>query len=198
METLIEHKQATFSYGPPKYTGQRMSKAGFLQWEPDDMYVYEYNEGVLEPAFSMRQDENYLLTNIENQFFKTTDFLAGVRLRAEMDAWVTDQQMRRPDVSFFSKQQLQLMDAGVDVVPGFVIEFGSVSDDVQKSLTKLHQYFDAGVQVVWWVYPLYKEVYVYTSPKTVIICTDTDVLSAAPALPDFQLTVAELFRQQQS
>lgn len=170
-----------------------MSKASFLQWESDDMYVYEYNEGVLEPTFSMRQDENYLLTNIENQFFKTTDFQAGVRLRAEMDAWVTNQQMRRPDVSFFSKQQLQLMDAGTDVVPGFVIEFASASDDVQKGLTKLHQYFDAGVQVVWWVYPLYEEVYVYTSPKNVIICTDDDLLSAAPAFSGFQMTVTTLF-----
>ncbi len=193
METLLEHKPNTFFYGSPKYAGQRMSKTSFLQWEPDDRYVYEYNEGILEPTFSMRQDENYLLTNIENRFFETTDFQAGVRLRAEMDAWVTDEQMRRPDVSFFSKQQLQLMDAGADVVPGFVIEFASVSDDVQKGLTKLHQYFDAGVQVVWWVYPLYKEVYVYTSPKNVVICTDDDILSAAAVLPGFQMTVADLF-----
>ena len=64
-----------------------------------------------------------------------------------------------------------------------------------KSLIKLHEYFDAGVQVVWWVYPLYKEVYVYTSPKTVTICTDDDTLSAAPALPELTMTVAELFRK---
>jgi Uma2 family endonuclease len=51
------------------------------------------------------------------------------------------------------------------------------------------------VQAIWWVYPLYKEVYVYTSPKTVIICTDDDVLSAAPALPELTMTVAELFKR---
>ena len=87
------------------------------------------------------------------------------------------------------------MNTGEKIIPGFVVEFASKTDNELVSLTKRHAYFDAGVQVIWWVYPAFREVYVYTSPKTVTICTDDDMLSAAPALPDFQLTVAELFRR---
>lgn len=182
-----------FDYGVPKYAGMQMSKAEFLRWESDDNYIYEFSEGVLVPKTGMRQEEDYLLTNLENQFFKTSAFQQGGRLRAEMDTDLTEQQMRRPDVSFYTAEQIRQMHSGQNVVPGFVVEFASKSDNDLDNLIKRHQYFNAGVQVVWWVYPSVQEVYMYTSPKTVTICTDNDVLSAAPALPELQLTVKELF-----
>lgn len=182
-------------YGVPKYAGLTMTKDDFLRWESDDNYVYEFNNGVLEPTTGMRQDEDYLLTNIENLFYQTDSFRTGDRLRAEMDVWPTQKQMRRPDIAYFTADQLRLMAAGSKVVPSFVVELGSETDSEIKTLIKRHEYFAAGVKVVWWVYPLYKEVHVYTSPKTVTICTDDDMLSAAPALPELMMTVAELFRK---
>ena len=182
-------------YGVSKYAGQTMTKADFLRWESDDNYVYEFIDGILEPITGMRQDENYLLTHLENAFLTTDSFRQGVRLRSEMDVWVTETQMRRPDVAFYSADQIQQVAVGENAIPSFVVEFGSESDNELKSIRKRHEYFDAGVQVLWWVFPLYQEVYVYTSPKTVTICTDNDILSAAPALPDLQMTVAELFRR---
>ncbi|AQG78987.1 hypothetical protein [Spirosoma montaniterrae] len=44
-------------YGIPKYAGLTMTKAEFLRWESDDNYVYEFNNGVLEPTTSMKQIE---------------------------------------------------------------------------------------------------------------------------------------------
>lgn len=185
----------TDRYGAPRYAGQRMAKADFLRWESDDNYVYEYNNGLLEPTTAMRQNETYLYRVIEDYFFSTNTFLEGGRLWGEIDVWLSEKQMRRPDISYFSANQISLMAAGSNVIPHFVIELASESDNDLRNLTKLHEYFEAGVQVVWWVYPMFQEVYVYTSPKTVTIATDTDVLSAAPALPDFQMTVAALFKR---
>jgi len=193
MEAIRETEGPFHSYGMPRYAGLNMTKAEFLRWESDDNYVYEFNDGLLEPTTGMRQDENYLSTNLENVFFETASFRSGNRLRAEMDFWVTDKQMRRADVSYFTIEQLQQMQTGQRVVPGFVIEFASESDNERVSLTKRHEYFVAGIQAIWWVYPEFKEVYVYTSPKTVTICTDNDELSAAPVLLDFRLTVEDLF-----
>lgn len=184
-----------YQYGIPKYAGHRMTKADFLRWESDDNYVYEFNDGVLEPTISMRQDEIYLLDAIENQFFQTNAFRKGGRLRGEIDVWVNAQQMRRPDASYFSEGQIRSMAAGENVVSSFMIEFVSKSDDAQKYIRKLNEYFQAGVQVVWLVFPTDQIVYVYTSPKTVTICTDDDLLSAAPALPELTMKVAELFKR---
>ncbi|MFD2573767.1 hypothetical protein ACFSUS_24225 [Spirosoma soli] len=185
----------TDRYGIPKYAGQRMAKADFLHWESDDNYVYEYNNGTLEPTTSMRQDEDYLLTNLENHFFQTDAFKEGSRLRAEMDIWLTEKQMRRHDVSYFTADQLKGMAAGENEIAKFTIEFSSESDDMAKSIKNYTRILRQAFRWCGGFYPLFKEVYVYTSPKTVTICTDTDILNAAPALPELQLTVDELFRR---
>jgi Uma2 family endonuclease len=190
---IAEQTPAAFRDGIPRYAGVRMTKAEFLNWESDDNYIYEFNAGVLEPKKGMRQDENYLLTNLENKFFQTRFFQQGGRLRAEMDTDLTDEQTRRPDVSFFTSEQIRQMNTGQPVIPSFVVEFSSATDNEWKSILKRHEYFDAGVQVLWWVYPSVKEVHLYTSPKAVTICTGDDVLQASPVLPDLQLTVNELF-----
>ena len=134
-----------------------------------------------------------MLRQLTRLFNQTEAYRQGGELVAEVDLWLTDEQMRRPDVAFMSAQQYQAIADGQLTVPAFVIEFASETDSEQKSNQKRHEYFDAGVQVVWWVFPIYKEVYVYTSSKQVTICTDDDVLRAAPALPAFSLTVTELF-----
>lgn len=90
-----------YQYGVPKYAGHRMSKADSLRWESDDNYVYEFNDGVLEPTTGMRQDEVYLFDAIEDRFFQTNAFREGGRLRGEIDVWVNKRRIRRPDASYF-------------------------------------------------------------------------------------------------
>lgn len=182
-------------YGVPKYAGQTMEKVDFLRWKSDDNYVYEFNNGILEPTTGMRQDEILLFKRISRYFSQTNAYQTGGELLAEVDVWLTEKQMRRPDIAYYTTDQIDLIGISELVIPNFVIELASDSDSELKSLIKRHEYFDAGVQVVWWIYPAFKEVYVYTSPKTVTICTDNDVLSAAPALPELQLTVEELFQK---
>lgn len=132
-----------------------------------------------------------MLYNLESKFFQTTSFGQGGRLRVELGIDLANS----PDVSYFTADQIRQMRERQNVVPLFVVEFASKSDNDLESLIKRHQYFNAGVQVVWWVYPSVQEVHLYTSPKTVTICTGTDPLSAAPALPELQLTVDEFFER---
>ena len=195
METILELKSIAYDYGVPKYAGQTMTKADFLRWESDDNYVYELDNGILEPTTGMKQEEVLMLIQLTRRFQRTSAYEREGELVGEMDVVLLNDQVRRPDVAYYTGEQIQLIATGVTAIPGFVVEFGSVTDNELTSIKKRHEYFDAGVQVVWWVFPLYKEVYVYTSPKTVTICTDDDVLSAAPALPELQMTVADLFKR---
>jgi Uma2 family endonuclease len=189
MTVYVQHNP----YGVAKYAGVQMTMEEFLRWESDDNYVYEFNNGTLEPTTTLKQNEAFILNNLENRFFDTEAFQAGGRLRGEIDVLVSATQMRHPDISYFTKGQFTDMVAGKNAVPTFAIELISEYDDIRKYIRKLHEYFNAGMQVVWLVFPEEREVYVYTSPKQVVICSDNDLLSAAPALRDFQLTVAELF-----
>lgn len=184
---------STPNVGIPKHAGRRMTKQEFLKWESDDAFVYEFNDGILEPTLSMKPEEIPLINRLMRQFFATAAFRAGGTLMPEADCWLTEKQMRRPDASFYAQEQLAALARGEQPIPTFVIELISETDEHYKTTTKLREYFEAGVQVVWWIFPPFKTVEVYTSPKTVVIATDDDLVSAAPALPDYELKVSDLF-----
>jgi hypothetical protein len=46
--------------------------------------------------------------------------------------------------------------------------------------------------VVWVIFPTLKKVEVYRSLRDISICFDSDICSAAPVLPDFQISVDKL------
>ncbi len=143
----------------------------------------------------MRLSEEYTLFNLETAFARTESYRHGGRLRAEMEIWVTDEQMRRPDIAFFSAEQRQQASRGEDVIPAFVVELLSESDGTRTHHKKVSEYFAAGVTVVWWVNPELELVYIFTSPKNITVATGSDPVSAAPALPDLHITAEELFRR---
>ena len=178
----------------PKYAGQSMEKARFMRWESDDEFVYEWSDGILEPITSMKQEEIFICRNITDAFYSTLAFRQRARLLQEIDCWLTDKQMRRPDLSFYTDDQIRRTALGERVIPSFVIELLSEFDDIMKVEKKLQEYFQAGVQVVWLIFPPYQKVHVYTSPKTVLIATDNDPISAAPAVNDLLMTAQDVFR----
>ena len=186
---------STPNVGIPKHAGRRMTKQEFLKWESDDAFVYEFNDGILEPTPSMKPEEKLLVKRLTRRFLSTNAFQNGGELMPEMDCWVTEKQMRRPDLSCYTESQIVQDALGnqPSSIPAFVIELISETDEHYKTTTKLREYFEAGVQVVWWIFPPFKTVEVYTSPKTVVIATDDDLISAAPALPDYELKVSDLF-----
>ncbi len=189
METMEIVRDVT-----PKYAGQRMDKAHFMRWESDDEFVYEWSDGILEPTTSMKQEEIFITRNILKAFRNTALYQQDALLLEEIDCWLTDKQMRRPDLSLYTDEQIKRTAMGARVVPAFVIELLSEFDDIMKVEKKLLEYFQAGVQVVWWVFPPYRKVHVYTSPKSVVIATDTDSISAAPAIPDLVMKTNDVFQ----
>ena len=191
METeLIEEKVI------PKgtYDGLTMSKEDFLTWRPDDEpFVYEFNDGIIESKPGMKQNEAKIVRNIEDNFYETTAFRQRSRLLTEFDCWVTERQMRRPDMALYTNEQIDRMGEGKREIPTFVIEIISEYDEFGQMNTKLREYFAAGVQVVWWIVPGFDMVHAFTSPKTITIATDDDALSMMPVLPDFNANVRGIF-----
>ena len=195
METL-ELPQPTDLLTGSKYGGLMMAKADFLRWESDDdKFVYEFDNGILDPTRSMQQKEAHIIANMNYTFYTTSAFQQRAQLIPEIDVWVNDSQRRRPDLAFFTADQIRSMANGQNEIPAFAIEILSDYDEVNKQLKKFNEYFAAGVQVVWWIIPDLNMVYCYTSPKTIIVATGADSLSAAPVIPDLALTVNELFRR---
>lgn len=166
----------------------------FLDWEPQDGYKYEWNDGELIRFEHMKQRHLNILRTLGTLFFRTEAFQNRGWLAPEQDVMPTGIQMRRPDLAYFSGAQIDASSSAAEgLIPTFVIEVISPTDDAVKVDEKVADYFKAEVQVVWHIYPETEAVYIYTSRRKVGIYVEDDICSAQPALPDFEISVNDLF-----
>jgi Uma2 family endonuclease len=106
---------------------------------------------------------------------------------------------RRPDVAFVSfarwplNRPMPTRDNAWDVVPDLAIEVISPFNLAGESVQKVREYFQAGVLLVWVVYPEEREVYVYESRTRIRVLTADDALDGGTVLPGFQLRLDRLF-----
>jgi len=166
--------------------------AEFMLWEPEDGFKYEWNDGELIKFTGMNRKQLYIYEVLNNIFIEKGLWKRGTFV-AEYDTMLTGIQMRRPDIAYLTKEQVANTKKEIDEIPEFVIEVISTTDNHYKLEDKITEYFMHGVQVVWIILPEHKMVYVYTSRKTVKICTDDDICSANPVLPEFEISVNQLF-----
>ena len=105
---------------------------------------------------------------------------------------------RRPDLAFISFERwardrpIPDEDAW-DVVPDLVVEVISRSNTAVDVHTKIREYFNAGVRLVWVIYPKAGELYAYDGPASVRILERHDSVDGAPVLPGFRFPLANLF-----
>ncbi len=172
-----------------------MSKTAFLNWNPDDGFLYEYDNGFAEQVSGTKKTERYIISNIQDKFSKTQAFHERAKLFEESDVWVTGEQKRIPDMAFFTRDEILDSANSGNPIPAFVVELISPTDKADKIETKVIEYFNAGVQVIWHVFPALRMVRIFTSIKSNTTHFETDSFDAAPAVPDLQMTVDELFAQ---
>ena len=165
----------------------------FQEWESVDGYKYEWNDGKIIRFGKLKKKHLFIIRRLQQLFFRTIAFSKGASLIMEQDVMLSGIQMRRPDLAYFSGQQIDAsVTSSYEPIPEFLIEVISPSDDAEKVEEKLVEYFNASVKVVWHIYPENEVIYVYTSRKNVSICTDLDICSAAPVMPDFAISARDL------
>lgn len=166
--------------------------AEFMLWEPNDGFKYEWNDGELIKFDGMNKKQINIY-NILNRLFISKGYWETGTFVAEYDVQLSGIQMRRPDIAYLTNAQLDEADKGQDPIPPFVIEIISENDNINKVLSKISEYYKAGVQIVWLIFPEEKEVHVYSSRRDVKICIENDICSAAPILPEFEIGIDVLF-----
>ncbi len=106
-------------------------------------------------------------------------------------------EVRIPDVSFISWQRLpggQIPREPIPLLsPDLVVEIISQGNTSQEMELKLREYFEAGVSVVWYVYPNRRVVIVYTSVTDSVEISENQSLGGGDVLPGFSLPLANLF-----
>lgn len=103
---------------------------------------------------------------------------------------------RRPDIAWFSDEQISMAKDGTAPVPKFVVEIISTKDQMNLVEDKMEDYRLAGVQVVWQVFPQFEKIHVYggTHLNQMTVCRGEELCAAAPALPEFMMAAGEVFK----
>ena len=107
--------------------------------------------------------------------------------------------VRGPDVAFVSWNRLP--DGNIpttpvpQVVPDLAIEVLSTGNTFMEMSRKRHEYFHAGVRLVWMVDPRERTVAVYTSASEYQILDESQMLIGHDVLPGLEIRLAEVFAE---
>ena len=104
--------------------------------------------------------------------------------------------VRGADVAFISNERYERVKSRrgfLDVPPELVVEVLSPYDPPGELSRKLHEYFEAGVRLVWVADPEARTALAYRSPTDFRELRGSDALTGDDVLPGFEVEVETLF-----
>jgi Uma2 family endonuclease len=194
--TVALEKKARKSHLPKRNITTEIYYEEYRQRE--DSRKYELVDGQIETfEKAMHDSQLYIADNLTRFFYRL--FYEGKvtgTFQAEKDTELWKNHVRIPDMCYLSQRQIVEAFEGKHPVAEFLIEVVSPTDKAEKYAGKIDDYFKAGVKVVWMIYPKAKQVQVHHyNSSHITICKGDMVCSAAPVLPEFALTVNEIFKK---
>jgi Uma2 family endonuclease len=190
-ETIMSTVASTFSIPVP---------VPIVPVESTDDYLYEVVNGQEVEIQRMGAFANFvasmLNTYIQNYLFEHPLGIVGIEVLFTLDAAGTLR--RRPDLAFVAYDRWP--DAAIaignswHVIPDLVVEVVSPSDTTVEIDEKIVDYFNAGVRLVWVVFPESARIHVFTSSVHATIIGHDGELTGCDVLPGFKVKVADLYR----
>ena len=104
--------------------------------------------------------------------------------------------LRSPDVTWIEKSKLEGITSDTTfpaVVPDFVIELRSKTDNLKPLQEKMLEYRDNGVRLGWLINPQQQRVEIYRLGKEVEVLQSPTILSGEDVLPGFTLDLVPIW-----
>lgn len=170
-----------------------MSYERYDKFEPKNGIKYEWKNGfAIKNGFIMKNTERYIVSNINRKLTQSHCFEIG-ELFHETRCNLNSDTTRIPDLAFFTKEQIKQSAENQHPIPSFVVEIISKNENTYETETKVQEYFDAGVETIWHIFPTLKQVWVFKNNKNVTINSGTDTCMAGEKLNNFSMTVDEVY-----
>jgi Uma2 family endonuclease len=156
---------------------------------------YELDEGELATMTEPMPRHNVVRDNVAAAL---RDFIRPLKLGrvfAETGYQLSPETVRIPDVSFVPAERMRTVDLDRRIAgaPALAVEVVSPTDLAQELARKVDQYLDAGVRVVWVVYPYTREVHVFREGGAASVLGPDDILKAPELLPGLAVPIGQLF-----
>jgi Uma2 family endonuclease len=190
----------------PENISVKTSKLSKISWSDfqskylhrEDGYTYEWLNGIVEKTKSnMDQTQFFIVRNLQ-LLLKKLFFEGKVdgEFMQEGDLFFLSHH-RKPDIAYFTSEQIDKAAIGEKQVPAFVIEIISTTDGINRVNNKMQDYRAAGVQIVWNIFPIVEEIHIYFGENldSVMIIRGDKRCSASPVLPDFEISAADVFKK---
>lgn len=159
--------------------------------------LYELVDGVLVEK-TVGTQESYLaivIASVIREFAEEHDL--GFVLGADGMARLAPGLVRIPDVSFISWGRIgqHAVPAGpmLNLAPDLGIEVLSPGNTKKEMERKLDDYFDAGMQLVWFVDHRRRNARVFSGREDSVTLAEDDSLQGDPVLPGFSVRLGDLF-----
>jgi Uma2 family endonuclease len=173
--------------------------------EPRDEAFYEFVDGrwIETPTMSYfagvvaNRLGKYLDSHIEQQSPCPGQVVVEVLFRIPLTKDAS--RKRRPDLAFVTSERWPIdrpmapVEDAWDVVPDLTVEVVSPTDIAKDLLGKVKEYFEAGVRLVWVVYPIQRCIHVYEAWNRIRVVTEADELDGGEVLPGFRRSLEHLF-----
>jgi Uma2 family endonuclease len=171
----------------------------FIQMPQQANRVFELINGEIHekmPSFGYSSGTRARLTTFIGMYLLNNDIAFFTDVQGGYD--IDHENTFAPDVGIILKSRLAALptDQFIPLVPDFVIEVVSPSDqkDYKNRIEKkLNKYIEAGVMLIWYVYPDRKQVEVYKRGQPVQVFGVDDTLDGGDVLPGFTLRVSDIF-----
>jgi Uma2 family endonuclease len=165
----------------------------------DDVERYEVIDGIRVEREPMGAFETVLASWL---CFVLNSFAVGKKLGLAVNETLfvlnaSRHLQRRPDVAFVSYARwptaVVARASAWNVVPDLAVEIISPTNLAEELDSKITDYFQSGVRLVWVFYPDAGRIYVYQSPTQVSILERTDTLDGGEVLPGLRLPIVQLY-----
>lgn len=152
-----------------------------------DGVLVEKSMGAYESALAIWLGHyfgNYLVSNDLGQMFGADGAMR-----------ILSSQTRIPDFSFVSWERCgqDKLPKVPKLAPNLAVEIVSEGNTDQEMERKLREYFEAGVELVWYIYPETRTAHICTSPKSFVEIDENGLLDGGNVLPGLTIPLGELF-----
>jgi Uma2 family endonuclease len=175
----------------------RASVADAVRFTQSERGLFELFDGVLV-AKPMGALESILAVKLGRRMDEFVEqHQLGVVLGEAGMLELLPQQVRMADVAYVSYKRLA--DSGYPekaaptVGPELAVEILSPGNTPEEMDLKLHDYFAAGAQLVWYIDPRQRTVNVYSAVEAMVTLAERDVLDGGEVLPGFTIELKPLF-----
>lgn len=174
---------------------KKVSLEEFEAMDDSDLpYKLEWKDNYLIKEANMKFNERILIQNIIDLFTYSQQYKNNNRIMAEADVFLAKtNSVRKPDACYLTRDEI-VNYKNHETAPQLIIEVASKSNSALDIQLKVAEYFENGNCTIWYIYPEVRLVQVYTTLKTVKICTDTDMCEAILDGVFFEISVNDIFK----